>query len=210
MSQHQHQPPVEPQLAKERPSWPVTVGVISIVWASLGLLCGVPGAVLPLFTEQMMNFAAQANEIDEPFPDVFKPSGAVIAITILRVLWVVILLVAGIMTVKRAQHGKATHVIYALGSAVLTILATILAVQTALDQAQWIKDNPDSPWADFLGGGGAPGMQGGLTVASSVIDGVVSLVWPVFCLIWFGLMKKDPAEGTTQAQDDNPFGNATM
>src|SRR3954471_18440045 len=82
----------------EPPAWPKVIGIISIVWASLGLACGMCGfgwiLYLPTFSKQM---EAQMG----PMPPAMTPSAAQMALMVVGILWAFVLLSAGIATIGR-------------------------------------------------------------------------------------------------------------
>ena len=53
---------------------------------------------------------------------------------------------------------------------------------------EWARQNPDNPWAQQ--------QNPLLTVVIFAFVIVLSFAWPVFCLIWFGLVKRTPESMT--------------
>lgn len=57
-------PPTRPgQIGEERPpAWPSVVGVICLVWGTIGLLASIAGLLTPLYEDYIKAFAPQAQE----------------------------------------------------------------------------------------------------------------------------------------------------
>ena len=78
------------------------------------------------------------------------------------------------------------HLAYGLISIVLTALSTVVGIQQQLKVMEWVAANKSSKWAQ---GGGA---GTGLIIMIAML--ALAIVWPLFCLVWFGAMKKNPAD----------------
>lgn len=167
----------------EPAKWPVVIGVISIVWASLSLLCGGVGmALIPLQDRLVRAAAGQTG----PFPDVMKPGPGMIAVGLVGLALAIVLLVAGILAVQRRPAARALHLLYALLGIAnsFTYMALSLQQQTRIEQ--WVQANPDDFWASQYNPATA--------VVSLVIAMAFGLAWPVFCLLWFGLVRRRAAD----------------
>lgn len=189
---HEQQPasvtpaPVDEAAFEEAPAWPKVVGTISVVWAAIGLTCagcGVLGSVAPMVTPGM----------EAAFPDGFPPtlrnppliiwashaSGIVLA---------AYLCICGITLLLRKPIARAMFLVY--GSvAILTALFGVYAgwvVQSEI--AEWMQQNPNAKFSQQ--------QQGGQAVQKLMIPLVlvIAFAWPVFCLIWFGAVKRDSQE----------------
>ena len=93
------------------PAWPKVVGIISIVLASLGLVCGVCGLI-----QNGMAFAQGGAEMQMPEGKTMQmPAPSLLSIVLMALgwLWSLMLLTAGIMTVKRRANGRTLHIVYA-------------------------------------------------------------------------------------------------
>ena len=95
----------------ERAKWPKAVGIVSTAWAGLGLMCGLCGVGWMMF---MGTFLEGAEKQFGPAPDVMKPSLAQIIVGAIGMVAPVLLLIAGIATLKRKPSGRALHLAYAL------------------------------------------------------------------------------------------------
>lgn len=177
-------PPTDEQVLDEAQfgdlvSWPKVVGIVSIVWGSLGLLGGVCGGISILFLPTFMGAQYDANNL--PPTMVFGP--VKLGMLLGGLILTAFLLFAGIATLRRLEFGRTAHLVYAWAS--LPLIAINLWQQwadvTALEL--WIRENPKSPFAQGGTTGGYIGLVAGL---------VLGLAWPMFTLIWFGLAKRQP------------------
>jgi hypothetical protein len=170
----------EMPMPNEPPAWPKVVGIISIVWASLGLTCGLCFAgwllYLPMFAKKM---EAQMG----PMPPTMTPSPAQMALMVVGVLWAIFLLTAGIATVSRKASGRTLHLAYAIGAILLTLPSLGLQVKQQMDTADWASKNPDSKWAQQSKAGPMIGLS---------VGAVMGFAWPIFCLAWFAPKKHSP------------------
>src|SRR5947209_8732581 len=96
-------PPTEPDVdleltLAEPPSWPKTVGTISIIWAGLGLTC--TGCGLASMAYKTFGPPPAEGPFGPP-PAVLQPSFPQMIATIPGFIWLFLLLAAGITTVGR-------------------------------------------------------------------------------------------------------------
>ncbi|MCB9837924.1 MAG: hypothetical protein H6813_01165 [Phycisphaeraceae bacterium] len=167
-------------LDAELPKWPKVVGIISIVWGSIGVICNGLG-VASSFLSPMM--AGSAGEGQMP-PSVTDPPMTVILASVFGVLLSIFLVVAGVMTVLRRYAGRSMHLIYAPLHLISIVVGVMMQLEIQSQNAQWAKDNPDTIFAQQQQVGGIVGL-----VMLGIFT-VIFLIWPVFCLVWFGLKKK--------------------
>ncbi len=179
-------PPSEviPDLPPEPPGWPKVVGIISIVWASLGLFCGGCGGLMA-FVGPMMIPEAQRDQ----FPPNMSPGPALLAVIAVGMLSGVLLLVAGVMTLRRKPIGSTLHMVCAVISLLLIFPNIYFQLQQQTDLAKWASENPASQFAQQMNSPAQKMMQtGGL-----LFGVVIGAAYPVFLLIWFGLVKRGAA-----------------
>jgi len=162
------------------PVWPKVVGIISIAWGSLGLLCGICGSIMLPFMPNITGVSADQLPPTMQFGPVQWVSLGV------GVLLAVFLLVAGIMLVCRLPQARLAHIAWALLQCVNGVAATYLQWQAQSQMAQWAQANPNSPFAQGQSGSGS---------TFSLIFGIALTVffafaWPVFCLVWFVMVKR--------------------
>lgn len=168
---------------QDPPRWPKAVGTISIVWGALSLTCAGCG-VAGFF---MSNWSAGMAPPDwGPPPPVMMPGIEQLALQALGALWAVLLIVAGILVVNRNPAGRIAHLVYAVGSVLLTAVAVALAIRQQNAIADWARNNPDSMWAQ----------QNNPTVTyiALAVGILLGLAWPAFCFVWFGLIKRRPED----------------
>lgn len=196
MADYDGAPPTDPDvldLPPEPKSWPKVIGILSIIWASIGLLCAGCGVgLMPVWRGMIED---QLKGAPPPPSMVF---GTVdYALMAVGVALTFVLLAAGIATVMRKPAGRALHLAY--GALSLPLLAANIwnAMQKSAAMAQWAKDYPDNPIAQSQASGGQMGELIGYAFMLCF-----GLAWPLFCLVWFGLVKRSTAEMT--AGLDNP------
>ena len=113
-------PPPLPAGAVEPPPrtvWPVVIGVISIVMGSLGLVC----TPISLAINAVNPHARQVREFFPPWWRSWE-----IASTFLAVALGTLLLIGGILLLKRRGPGRALHLAYAFAALALCLLNGLL------------------------------------------------------------------------------------
>ncbi len=178
-------------------SWPKAIGIISIVWGSLGLICNGCGFVGNLSQDAMMKMMPQPTGPNAPqigpMPDVMKATAVEIAGAGLAFVCSALLIVAGSVLVARRPAARSLHLAYACLSALLTIVMTVMMMQKLSAIAAWSQQNPDNFWAQSGSAGfGFVGVAIGL---------VVGLAYPLFCLVWFLAIKKGTSEITEGTEE---------
>lgn len=171
-------------------AWPKVVGIVSIVWGSLSLLCNGCGFVANASQEAMMNMIPKPTgpnaPVMGPMPDVMKAGIVEIAGTGLGFVLGIVLIVAGSMLVARRSASRGLHLAYAVVGALLTVAYTVFMVQKLGAMTAWAKQNPDDFWAQQS--------QSGFAYIGLGFGVVIGLAYPLFCLVWFGIVKKDMRE----------------
>ncbi len=177
-------PPTEPGellLPGDAPRWPRVVGIISIVWGSLGLLCA--GCGIVYFGVMMPRFSQMAEEqMGGPMPAVMMPPLGQYVMMALGTVLAVVLVVAGSLTAARNPLGRVLHLAYGAVGVLLSLVGSAIGVQQQLAIAEYFRQNPTDPWAK----------QNNPTVGFVMVAvmALLGLAWPGFCLIWFGLVKR--------------------
>jgi hypothetical protein len=193
-SQHVGVPPSEPlgdELAlQEPPGWPKVVGIVSIVWGGLSLLCGVCGIGWGGIIAPRMLPPEQA------VPPGLFVSPMQMVLGAIGFIFQIALIVGGVATVGRKPAGRTLHLVYASASVVLFVIGIPLAFQQQAVMKQWAIDNPAHPIAKGMTGPGAGVGQ----IVGWAFGAVFGLGWPMFCLIWFGLCRKRPEAGYTPTE----------
>lgn len=164
------------------PTWPKTVGITSIVWGAIGLTCSGCGAGMLAAMPWLMFFAEK--EIGSPMPDALKPGPFALPLSVVGVGWAVLLIVAGILCVGRKPAARPAHLVYAIGGVILAALGAVSGTMDQLHALDWVAQNPTDGWA----------RQHNATVGWIMLVFFVGLgtVWPLFCLVWFGALKRSP------------------
>lgn len=183
--------PATPELVPtaKRPGWPKAVGILSIVFGSLGLLCGVGGVAMIPFSASMMGQALQ----DIPPPPTMQLSPTLIAAAGLGALVNLLLIVAGFMTIGRKGLGRTLHLVYAI----LAVLASLVGLYTQLQMQAgmegWLEQYGDREVAPNSGmtwhQQAAMGQQ--FQGVGLAVGMALTLAWPIFCIVWFGMVKRD-------------------
>ncbi len=194
-------PPTEPTHAddfdlRDPPSWPKVVGIISIVWGGLGLVCGLGGIVMmPVGTKMMEPMLA-----GDPPPPTNQFGAMDYGIAALGLGLAVLLLVAGIMTVGRKRAGWTAHLIYAAISIPLVLFSAYNNLQKQAGVEQWAKDFPSNDYAQMINNSPG-GVQQASAIGGLVVLLIFGLGYPLFCIIWFGLIKTKHEQMTGGAED---------
>jgi hypothetical protein len=170
---------------REPPKWPKVVGIISIVWGSLGIICNGLGVVGVILTPQMMKMAEAEMEGGFP-PQMTQPNFLLGVIAGLSVVLSLALLLAGVFTVSRKPAGRPMHVGVAAISLVFIMISIAFQWNNLNGISEWVRNNPDAAYSQtYSPMGNMIGMAVGI---------VLGAAWPVFCLIWFGALKKRPEQ----------------
>lgn len=189
----QNQPPLAPPTesgadildVNEPPSWPKVVGGTSIGWGGLLLTCAGCGVAGIVFLPQLMG--GMANQ-PGGLPPTMQPTITSYVSLGLSVVWAVFLVVCGILTVLRVPAARWMSIVYAIGGMALAIWGTVIQLDLQTRMALWCREHPDSPFAQGQGG-----------IFQWIVLGIVFFLgysWPVFCLIWFGFVKRTPESMT--------------
>ena len=164
------------------PKWPKVVGVISIIWALLGLTCGGLGMASAAFMGPMME-----SQLDgDPLPPTMVLTTADYALGAFGLVLAVILMVGGVTLLLRKPVAKPLHIIYGLGAIPSLVFSTLINFSKQEAAQQWAKDYPDNPMAQQMNAAG-PAQAIGMIITLVII--LFFMTYPLFCIIWFGLVK---------------------
>jgi hypothetical protein len=178
MSQAPIMSPPELPMLEDPPKWPKVVGIFSIVWGSLWLVCGGCGLASSLLSPMLMKMAEKSMPPDAgPMPSVLMPSKPQMVLMVVSVGLALLLLFAGIATVSRRAQGRTMHLVYGVLSILNTAPAVFFGYQQIQAQVAWAAANQGSVWAQRM----HPEF-GYVALAVSVVLGIA---WPLFCLVWF-------------------------
>ncbi|HLO42187.1 MAG TPA: hypothetical protein VK176_14275 [Phycisphaerales bacterium] len=188
-------PPVQPgdlHELQEPPAWPKVVGWISAIWGGLGTCClmlsGLGAVVGKMFIPP-----DQASQ----FPPSFM-TPATMVMMVVGLVMSILLCVAGVMTINRKITGRYLHLVYAVISLILVPVGFWVGLQNQAMLEDWIRQNPDTQFAKQQQQmGGAAGQ-----IVSYVFQGI-GLLYNLFLIFWFGVVKKTPQSMGAGRQDDD-------
>lgn len=169
---------------REPAKWPTVVGVVSIVWGGLGLLCGVCGGVMMLMPSMMIGMVPEEQRAEVERQMAANAAWPIEYILLaFSVLLTVLLLVAGIMLVKRNPGARPMFLAYGAAGVLLSLCQV---------GVQYVKI-PQAVKASVPAGATDEAIRQatfmGYAMAALMI--LLGMAWPAFCLIWFGLVKRD-------------------
>ena len=174
-------------------TWPKVVGIISIIWAALGLACNACGVFMP----QLMTRMLPEEMTKGPMPPNMNPGIEMYVLMAVGMAVTLVLFVGGIALVRRKRSARAMHLVWALLACILAAIGLFMQWRIHGEMQAWIQQNPDSPWAQQQ-----KGQQGDIGLVIGLLMGAVfGFAYPVFCLIWFGLVKRNPAEIDSGVED---------
>jgi hypothetical protein len=185
----------EPDMASvKKPLWPAVLGWICIALSSFGLVCGGLSMLMIPFGAMMTEDLLEG----DPPPPSMDPSMATIGLGLIGLALALLLLVASIMLVTRRVKSRMLFLVYAGVGLPLNFLAFMnqLAIQAAVEQ--WVQDYPNNQMSQSMGN---PGSQIGQSIALGLFI-LLGLGWPLFLLLWFGLLKTKPHHITGILEDD--------
>ena len=134
-----------------------------------------------------------------PSPDM-APDLITISIGVLSLLLNVGLVIAGIVLVSRKLSGRKLHLLYSLVFIPIVVATSWNALRVQAAKEAWAQDYPDNPIAQ----GVQQQIDMGIPIAeiTAVAILLISLAWPLFCIIWFGFVKTKPSHMTGQPEDE--------
>lgn len=180
----------EDEYLADLPGWPKPVGILSIVFGSIAVTCMGIGLAFMGFGANMM--AGQLG--DDPVPPSMQLNAGLIIQGAGVVLANILLVIAGIACLARNRVTRPIHLVYAVMLLVLTGVGIVYQLQILAAMDQYAIDYPDNPISQQHD----PTMA---RVQALIVTGIY-LIWPVFCLIWFGLVKKSPDDLTGGVDTD--------
>ncbi len=174
------------------PRWPKVVGIISIVWGSIGLICNGLGLASSFLFAGMMKSAAEQMNGGMP-PQITEINPMILLMYGVGLVWTILLIVAGAVTVARKPAGRPIHLFWSISNLLIAGWGIFLSVSMQNAIAQWVRDNPTADFSQNY----SP-MQGMVGLALGIVLG---FAWPLFILVWFLFVKRsnaDLAEGVEE------------
>lgn len=177
-----HTPP-SPDFAPPPPRWPKPIGVISIVLGILAML-----GTLMLVGMILLGASFLKSQLGgAPLPPTMQFTPVLIALTAIGVLINFGLVFAGAMLVLRKPTARPLHLAYALISILGTFAGAFYQFHSQAAIRAWASDHPSNERVQEI----ASDSQSPAQVTFGVVMLGVALIWPVFCIIWFGMIKRD-------------------
>ena len=175
------------------PTWPKPVGILSIVFGGLSVLCGGIGMAMLPFQARL---SAPLLEGAPPPPHMVF-SAVEYVLFGASLLTNVLLVAAGILLLNRRPVSRVLHIVYAV--VFLGVLLPSVAIQLGKigKIGAWVAAHPDNPMAQSMQGPGQEQLQ----AIGPIVQAVLGVCWPLFCLIWFGLIKTKAVQYTGQGGD---------
>lgn len=170
------------------PRWPKVVGGFSIAFACLGLVCNVCMVGMASFGASML----PPDPTGAPLPPWANQGPMLYVQAALSLLLSLLLLAAGLTTLGRRPVARPLHLVWAVLGIIAACFGLYMQVKMNADNRRWALDNPQSPMAQGMNG---PGANIG-PICGYVIGVVFGFAWPIFCLIWFGAIKRKPEQMT--------------
>ncbi len=177
------------ELMNPRPKWPKVIGVISIIIASFGLVCGGVGLAIAPFAGTMVEGMLDG----DPMPDGLKMHTLDYAIGGARLIFAAILLIAGITCVMHHPITRMLHLFYALCMIPLNIGNYLNGIAKMESLQVWAQQYPNNDYAKSLDPANNP-MAGGQEMMMLLLLILFGIGIPAFYLIWFGLIKTKPEQ----------------
>lgn len=183
-------PPTAPgamvsRLAPAAPAWATVLGILSIVFGVLGALSKCWGiATLFFFTAMERFFASMPeDEVPEGIGQSFSMMGVyawpIAGVSLLKTAVACLLVAVGIGLLKQRAWAPAWAIRYAVLDMVLTLGEGALGVLSQAAQFEAMQAADPSGFGTI-----GPGVS--VFSRVMVVGGVlVSLVWPVFLIVWF-------------------------
>ena len=179
--------------------WPKPVGVLSLVFGILAVTCGVLGVGMMFATDAMMG-SLMGGQLPQgtPPPPFSPPFDAIMVASIVVGLGVnTVLIIAGARLLKRHQTGRSLHLVYAIAAIFAGFLGSFAGYSSQQAQktemAAWIEQHGDANEATrqiAKSQEQQASMQGSIQAATLVGGLAISLAWPTFCIVWFGMVKQ--------------------
>lgn len=169
-------------------SWPTVIGVISIIFGSLGVLSGACGGAFLLLSGPLVSMIpeAQASEMEVQLSSGLPYPVLQGGVMLLEFVISVMMLVGGIMLLRRKRSARGLLV----GTAWLDLLSNTVGavVGFLVMQAQMKSMQENAEMAQQMPAGIGALVQGAGGVMVFV-QWLFLAIWPVFVLIWFSRSK---------------------
>ncbi len=170
-------------------SWPTVIGIISIIFGSLGALGGAYQAVAPFLMGMIGGFVPES---DDQAKVVFESMAAwrfpLMVVGIGSLILSVMLIVCGAQLVGRKESASGLHKKWAISKILFSLVAVTINTLAQMAQMKVAMEQQ----SQSMGGGGAQFVETAMMVAMvvGIIMGIAfACAYPVFILIWFSREK---------------------
>lgn len=172
-------------LLAEPPKWPKVIGILSIIWGAIGITCLGGSFASSFFFRPMMEQVVQ-QQGGEGLPPNMDVGAMQYALLAVGLVLAGMLFAAGIMTLSRKPVGRMLHLVYAILAIIYTFWSSVVSIQQQNEMGVWVEANPDHPFAQ--------GQNPILNLVMMAAGVLVSLAWPLFCVIWFTLSERGKSD----------------
>lgn len=173
----------------EPPAWPKVIGIISIVWGSLGLICNTCTLGATALMGSLVQMVPPEQQAEMQRQMQAQSGVANMAIAALGLVLSLVLIFAGVCTLRRQAIGRTLHLAYGAIGLVLTLVGAGLGIVAANKLATGAADPAQAQQARV----------GGLVGAA--FGGCLGMAYPLFCLVWFGFVKRTPESMGSDVQE---------
>lgn len=164
-----------------RPRWVKPVGIISIVWGAIWVICSGLSTLQTTLGASFMKSMAQ--NMQGGMPDVYlNPPQILVVAGVVGTLWSLFAIVGGGVLLGRRPVARTMALIYAIVAIPLVLWGAKLGLDVQVQVRQWVADNPNADFAQMPQAGG-----GSIFV---VVFAVIQMSWPLFLLFWFTVVKR--------------------
>lgn len=172
-------PPTSPRPLAPRPtSWPMYLGLVTILFGVMGLLAMIAGAISAFFTRAMIDPSIQ----NEAIAMQLKYLPWSISHYVVGSLLAILLLVGGIILIRRRGSARRLLMSWALLKIPVVLASSALGFVIQREMfAAMMKNQPSGP--------PPPAMAAPMMEAFALVGLIIGIAWglalPVFLLVWF-------------------------
>lgn len=170
-------PPLSPgTVPQARTVWPTVLGVLAIIFGSLGFLQGILSLIGPLIVSHLPNMTAQSGF--DPFAGMADWRGWLLIIALLTSLAGATLLIGGLLLLSRRAQSRNIILGWSVGKMLLAVFSSYVGYR--IQQAQFASMAQS--------GNNMAGMQSFMSIFG-VVGVFIGVIWawalPVFMIVWF-------------------------
>jgi len=196
-----HPPSEAPDLepSTRRPFWPIAVGVVGLLLALPSLLLITADFLEPVL---LSGLRAEVEAKGAPPPPTHEMTPARVGRGIVYAAANLLLVAAAIAALARLGVARGLHLAYALLGVVSAFASVWFQIHVNGQTEAWIARHGELPYdgPSERTWGGAMRDQLEIGRFFVTIGFPLALAWPLFCIVFFGMLKRDP--GTRRNGDD--------